>query len=30
MAIVGAMSEVATLKQVLLEAENRSATERIE
>ena len=30
MAIVGAMSEVATLKQALLEAENRSAVERVE
>ena len=30
MAIVGAMSEVATLKQVLFEAEKRAATERIE
>ena len=28
MAIVGATSEVATLKQVLLEAEKRAATER--
>ena len=30
MAIVGAMSEVATLKQALLEAEKRAATERTE
>ena len=30
MAIVGATSEVATLKQALLEAENRSAVERVE
>ena len=30
MAIVGAMSEVATLKQALVEAEKRAATERIE
>ena len=30
MAIVGAMSEVATLKQALLEAEKRSAVERTE
>ena len=30
MAIVGATSEVATLKQVLLEAKNRVATERTE
>ena len=30
MAIVGATSEVATLKQALLEAKNRSAAERVE
>ena len=30
MAIVGATSEVATLKQALLEAEKRAAMERIE
>ena len=30
MAIIGAMSEVATLKQALSEAEKRAATERIE
>ena len=30
MAIVGATSEVATLKQALLEAEKRAATERTE
>ena len=30
MAIVGAMSEVATLKQALVEAEKRAATERTE
>ena len=30
MAIVGATSEVATLKQALVEAENRAATERTE
>ena len=30
MAIVGAMSEVATLKQALVEAKKRAATERIE
>ena len=30
MAIVGATSEVATLKQALLEAENRSAAECVE
>ena len=30
MAIVGATSEVATLKQALLEAEKRSPAERIE